>query len=159
MALDDWEQLKAESLHRGTATMQLNQLADPGGGGGGNSQVDLTLNFPDSAAIGDAAVRLSTRMDRESDHARISSMKTASGLTSGFAVGKALNHVAERWVDQVVLPRCLRPHLKGQLESLATIWAAANPGQTKNNSYTLTNEINAAAFDGNARARGLAGDQ
>lgn len=48
---------------------------------------------------------------------------------------------------------------EGQLESLAKIWATANPGQTENNSYTLTNEINAAAFDGNARARGLAGDQ
>ncbi|MEU6659929.1 hypothetical protein [Streptomyces sp. NPDC046821] len=48
---------------------------------------------------------------------------------------------------------------EGQLESLAKIWAAANPGQTENNAYTLTNEINGAAFDGNARARGLAGDQ
>ncbi|WP_432165622.1 hypothetical protein [Streptomyces sp. bgisy031] len=139
--------------------MQLNRLADPGGGGGGNPQGDLTVNFPDLASIGDAAFRLSTRMNRESDHARISSMKTAGGLTSEFAVGKALNHVAERRVDQVVLPRCLRPHLEGQLGSLAKIWAAAHLGQTENNSYTLTNEIDAAAFDGNARARGLAGDQ
>ncbi|MGX1675701.1 hypothetical protein [Streptomyces sp. NPDC055400] len=116
MAWDEWEQLKAEALHKGNAQMQLNQLADPGGGGGGSPQGDLTVDFPDLAAIGDAAFRLRTRMDRESDHARISSMKAAGGLKSEFAVGKALDHVAERWVDQVqsLLDACA--HISNHLD-------------------------------------------
>jgi hypothetical protein len=35
----------------------------------------------------------------------------------------------------------------------------ANPNHDNNNRYTITSEINGAAFDGNGRAQGLAGDQ
>ncbi|MEU9014138.1 hypothetical protein AB0D12_31095 [Streptomyces sp. NPDC048479] len=45
-----------------------------------------------------------------------------------------------------------------QLQALADQWAKANPNNA-NNRYTLTNEINTAAFNGNDRAQGLAGDQ
>ncbi|MFF2504823.1 hypothetical protein ACFVTY_15810 [Streptomyces sp. NPDC058067] len=117
MAWDEWEQLKANAQQRGDAKMQLNQLADPGGGGGGeNTQGDLTVDFPDLAAIGDAAYRLRTRMDRESDHARISSMNAAGGLKAEFAIGKALDHVAVRWVDQVqsLLDACA--HISNHLD-------------------------------------------
>ena len=47
---------------------------------------------------------------------------------------------------------------ENQLQALADEWAKANPDNS-NNRYTLTNEINGAAFDGNDRANGLAGDQ
>ena len=45
-----------------------------------------------------------------------------------------------------------------QLQALADEWARANPNPG-NNRYVLTSEINGAAFDGNGRAQGLAGDQ
>ncbi|MFD9428843.1 MULTISPECIES: hypothetical protein [unclassified Streptomyces] len=45
-----------------------------------------------------------------------------------------------------------------QLSELARQWSAVNPAHGQN-AYTLTTDINAAAFDGNARARGLSGDQ
>ncbi|MGC5361920.1 hypothetical protein ACPXCE_09565 [Streptomyces sp. DT24] len=47
---------------------------------------------------------------------------------------------------------------ENQLQGLADQWARVNP-DSANNRYTLTSEINGAAFDGNARARGLSGDQ
>ncbi|MFD8728252.1 hypothetical protein [Streptomyces sp. NPDC059611] len=43
-----------------------------------------------------------------------------------------------------------------QLQALADEWAKANPGHS-NTRYTLTTEINGAAYDGNNRASGLAG--
>ncbi|MBU6533471.1 hypothetical protein [Streptomyces mayonensis] len=48
---------------------------------------------------------------------------------------------------------------ENQLQQLADAWMDANPDHQGNNRYTLTSEINGAAFDGNARAQGLAGDQ
>ncbi|MGW5215243.1 hypothetical protein ACWEQO_29650 [Streptomyces sp. NPDC004051] len=48
---------------------------------------------------------------------------------------------------------------ENQLQQLADVWRDANPDHQGNTRYTLTTEINTAAFDGNTRARGLAGDQ
>ncbi|MGF1236242.1 hypothetical protein ACQSME_03115 [Streptomyces sp. 2-6] len=48
---------------------------------------------------------------------------------------------------------------ENQLQQLADLWMDANGDHQGNNRYTLTSEINGAAFDGNARAQGLAGDQ
>ncbi|MFI8266358.1 hypothetical protein [Streptomyces sp. NPDC085665] len=45
-----------------------------------------------------------------------------------------------------------------QLQALADEWAEVNPSGG-NNRYVLTSEINGAAFDGNQKAQGLAGDQ
>ncbi|MFF8510707.1 hypothetical protein ACF064_21715 [Streptomyces sp. NPDC015492] len=47
---------------------------------------------------------------------------------------------------------------ENQLRALSQEWAKANPGHA-NNAYTLENEINLAALNGNNRAKGLAGDQ
>ncbi|MFJ8023102.1 hypothetical protein [Streptomyces sp. NPDC096311] len=47
---------------------------------------------------------------------------------------------------------------ENQLQKLADLWMDANPNHG-NNRYTITSEINGAAFDGNGRAQGLAGDQ
>ncbi|MFJ5260466.1 DUF6571 family protein [Streptomyces sp. NPDC088387] len=47
---------------------------------------------------------------------------------------------------------------EGQLQALADEWIAANPGGLDGaNRYTVTDEINGAAFDGNNRAQGLVG--
>ncbi|MBK3529972.1 DUF6571 family protein [Streptomyces rubiginosohelvolus] len=43
-----------------------------------------------------------------------------------------------------------------QLQALADEWAKANPGHS-NTRYTITDEINGAAYNGNDRAKGLAG--
>lgn len=48
---------------------------------------------------------------------------------------------------------------ENQLQKLSDLWIDANPNHGNSNRYTLTSEINGAAFDGNARAQGLAGNQ
>ncbi|MFH8776227.1 hypothetical protein [Streptomyces sp. NPDC017958] len=102
MAWDEWEQLKADAQKRSAARMQLNHVADPGGGGGATDHGDLTVCEKDLKAVGDAAFSLYTDFHQASDLARISSMKAAGGLTDqGFVLGEALDHVAVRWVDQV----------------------------------------------------------
>ncbi|MCT2546442.1 hypothetical protein [Streptomyces atratus] len=102
MAWDEWEQLKQQAAERSSTQMQLNQVADPGGGGGGAPQGDLVVSQKDLKAVGDAANTLYKDLDRHSDLARISSMTAAGGLADqGFLIGEALDHVAVRWVDQV----------------------------------------------------------
>ncbi|MBT2454199.1 hypothetical protein [Streptomyces sp. ISL-86] len=49
-------------------------------------------------------------------------------------------------------------HRANQLRTLSEEWAKANTGHT-NDAYTLENEINLAALNGNNLAKGLAGDQ
>jgi hypothetical protein len=96
MAWDEWEQLKAEAAKNQSTHMQLNQVVPDGGSGGGSSRGDLTVDQKDLAAIGSAAHELFEDFGRYSDHARLSSMKAAGGLKSeGFALGAALDHVAE----------------------------------------------------------------
>ncbi|WP_225840069.1 hypothetical protein [Streptomyces sp. NK08204] len=103
MAWDEWEQLKADAAKNRSTHMQLNHVVPDGGGGGGEgSRGDLTVHQKDLAAIGSAAHELFVDFGHYGDHARISSMKAAGGLSSeGFALGAALDHVAEHWVDQV----------------------------------------------------------
>jgi hypothetical protein len=48
---------------------------------------------------------------------------------------------------------------ENQLQSLANVWMNANHDHQGANPYTVTSEIDGAAFDGNARAKGLAGQQ
>ncbi|WP_181767558.1 hypothetical protein [Streptomyces albidus (ex Kaewkla and Franco 2022)] len=129
---NEWAQLKARAdTRRGTHT-QLNQLApDPGGS---TPQGDLKVSQTELAAIGDAAFRLHQDLDRDGDHARVSSFKAASSLEKDFAVGRALDFVATRWVDQQrsLLDACahISNHLdytkhahKGEEEYLATIFS------------------------------------
>ncbi|GAA2291212.1 hypothetical protein GCM10010234_35400 [Streptomyces hawaiiensis] len=119
MAWDEWEQLKGEALRRqqGSTHMQLNQLAPEPSGGGGNQQGDLRVNQKDLASVGDAAYKLHQDFERFSDHARISSMKAAGGLKAeGFEIGSALDHVAERWVDQVQTLLDATAHISNHLD-------------------------------------------
>ncbi|MEV0641329.1 hypothetical protein AB0I77_41690 [Streptomyces sp. NPDC050619] len=103
MAWDEWEQLKGDALKRqqSSAHMQLNQL--PADQGGSSPQGDLRVNQSDLAAVGNAAYDLHRDFERYSDHARVASQKAAAGMTKqGFkTLGSALDHVAERWIDQV----------------------------------------------------------
>ncbi|MFI6468189.1 hypothetical protein [Streptomyces sp. NPDC050538] len=104
MAWDEWEQLKSEAAQKQSAHMQLNQLAPSGGGGGRgkNAWGDLTVSQKDLAAVGSAAQSLFDDFGQYSDYARVASMTAAGGLKDeGFALGGALDHVAERWGDQV----------------------------------------------------------
>ncbi|MEU5538511.1 hypothetical protein [Streptomyces sp. NPDC020362] len=117
MAWDEWERLKADAQKRDATHMQLNQLADPGGGGGDVHHGDLTVCEKDLKAVGDAAFSLYTDFNQCSDLARISSMKAAGGLTDqGYLIGEALDHVAVRWVDQVqsLLDACV--HIYSHLD-------------------------------------------
>jgi hypothetical protein len=104
MAWDEWEQLKSEATQKQSAHMQLNQLAPSGGGGGGGESAwgDLTVSQKDLAAVGSAAQDLFDDFGQYRDYARVASMTAAGGLKDeGFALGGALDHVAERWGDQV----------------------------------------------------------
>jgi hypothetical protein len=106
MAWDEWEQLKGDALKRQQSSthMQLNQLpADQGGSPQGDQQGDLRVSQSDLAAVGNAAYDLHRDFERYSDHARVASQKAAAGMTKqGFkTLGGALDHVAERWIDQV----------------------------------------------------------
>ncbi|MCX5238072.1 hypothetical protein OG824_23015 [Streptomyces prunicolor] len=104
MAWDEWEQLKSEAAQKPSAHMQLNQLAPSGGGGAGGKSTwgDLTVSQKDLAAVGSAAQDLFDDFGQYRDYARVASMTAAGGLKDeGFALGGALDHVAERWGDQV----------------------------------------------------------
>ncbi|MFD9629566.1 hypothetical protein [Streptomyces violascens] len=117
MAWDEWEQLKAEAAARqGSAAMQLNHVPpEPSAPSGG--QGDLQVDQKDLAAVGDAAYRLREDLQRFGDHARLSSLKAAGGLTTqGLALGTALNHVTTHWVDQTqnLLDACA--HISNHLD-------------------------------------------
>ncbi|MGW7461472.1 hypothetical protein [Streptomyces sp. NPDC054797] len=91
------------SAARATATahvsMRLNQApADPGGGGGG----DLEINQDHIGAIGSEAYKLHTRLQTDGKHAATSTAEAASALTKeGFASGAALLKVNTTWETQV----------------------------------------------------------
>ncbi|MFI1372994.1 hypothetical protein ACH4UY_13380 [Streptomyces longwoodensis] len=99
MAWEEWEQLKAEAAQRGSARMQLNQYpADQGGDG---TQGDLVAGHADLESVGKAAHDLFEDFTAYSGHARVASVAAAGGLKGeGFALGAALEHVAERWSEQ-----------------------------------------------------------
>jgi hypothetical protein len=99
MAWDEWEQLKATAAERSSTRMQLNQYpADQGGGG---TQGDLVAGQEDLEAVGKAAHGLFEDFTRYSGHASVASVAAAGGLKGdGFALGAALEHVADRWSEQ-----------------------------------------------------------
>ena len=99
MAWEEWEQLKAHAADRRSARMQLNQV--PAGQGGGGTQGDLVVGHKDLEAVGKAAHDLFDRFTTYSGHARVASEAAAGGLKGeGFALGGALEHVAQRWSEQ-----------------------------------------------------------
>ena len=119
MAWDEWEQLKTQAAQHHSTNMELNQLpADPGGGTSGDSpQGDLRVSQKDLAAVGNAAYQLHQDFARYSDLARSASFKAAGGLKSqGFALGDALDHVAQHWVDQVQSLLDATAHISNHLD-------------------------------------------
>lgn len=104
MAWDQWEQLKAQAAERHSTKMELNQLpGDPGQGAGGDSHQggDLCVSQKDLAAVGNAAYQ----------------------LHQGFALGAALDHVAERWVDQVQTLLDATAHISNHLDYIKGVHA------------------------------------
>ncbi|WP_405616567.1 hypothetical protein [Streptomyces sp. NBC_00076] len=99
MAWEEWDQLKASAAEQNSTRMQLNQLpADQGGSG---TQGDLKADHADLEAVGNAAHDLFDDFQHHSGYARVASVAAAGGLKDeGFALGAALEHVAERWSEQ-----------------------------------------------------------
>ncbi|MFP3987542.1 hypothetical protein U9R90_08555 [Streptomyces sp. E11-3] len=100
MAWDEWEQLKAAAAERESARMQLNGLPPEDRPNAGGPQGDLEVHQRDLAKIGDHAFKLYNRLWKE---ARVTSTDSAAtDLDSqGFALGKALQHVSNRWDRQL----------------------------------------------------------
>ncbi|MER5552741.1 hypothetical protein ABT001_13835 [Streptomyces sp. NPDC002793] len=95
MAWAEWEQLKTDAAAKSGAQMQLNK-AGPGGGGG--KKGDLTVNDTNLSGVRDEASKLNGRLWKEARVAVPTSETAAGGLTTqGFALGGALQHVADRW--------------------------------------------------------------
>lgn len=99
MAWEEWERLKTEAAQQQSPGMQLNQYpADQGGDG---TQGDLVAGQQDLVAVGKAAHELFEHFSAYSKHAAVASTAAAGGLKGeGFALGAALEHVAERWDKQ-----------------------------------------------------------
>ncbi|MFH9572160.1 hypothetical protein [Streptomyces sp. NPDC017230] len=99
MAWEEWEQLKQAAVERDSTRMQLNQY--PGDQGGDGTQGDLVVGNQDLEAVGKAAHGLFDDFMLYSGYADATSTAAAGGLKSeGFALGAALEHVAERWGEQ-----------------------------------------------------------
>jgi hypothetical protein len=79
--------------------MQLNQYpADQGPAG---SEGELVASQKDLSSVGKAAHELFEHFTTYSKHAARASTAAADGLKGeGFALGAALEHVAERWDEQ-----------------------------------------------------------
>jgi hypothetical protein len=105
MGWDEWDQLKAGVAERHAAHTELNQL-DGGGGGGGpalpDKSGDLAVGHADLVNIGKHAHSLYDRLWNKARTATPSSTKAAGNLSKqGFALGTGLQHVANRWDEQL----------------------------------------------------------
>ncbi|MCC3651376.1 hypothetical protein LIX60_07815 [Streptomyces sp. S07_1.15] len=100
MAWDEWEQLKASAAERQSTQMQLNQLPEEDRPNTGTAPGDLEVSQKDLAAIGDEAFKLYGDLDKK---ARPEQIHTAAFDIDqqGFALGKALQHVSNRWARQL----------------------------------------------------------
>ncbi|MFD9215707.1 MULTISPECIES: hypothetical protein [unclassified Streptomyces] len=97
MAWDEWERLKADAGNRSSSHMQLNQVPNEKGTGGGQ-QGDLRVDQQDLAAVGDSAFKLFTDLGRYGRDAWSSSQTAATDLKAQeFELGGALDTVQERW--------------------------------------------------------------
>ncbi|AEY92077.1 hypothetical protein SHJG_6810 [Streptomyces hygroscopicus subsp. jinggangensis 5008] len=106
MAWDEWEQLKAEAAQGQSAHMQLNHV--DGGGGGYSPSVlpsktgDLKVGHGDLVKIGSAAHHLYDQLWDKARVATPSSDSAAGDLSKqGFALGAGLQHVSNRWEEQL----------------------------------------------------------
>ncbi|MEU9335420.1 hypothetical protein AB0D49_19950 [Streptomyces sp. NPDC048290] len=108
MAWDEWEQLKAAASERQSTGMQLNQL-DPGdgspgtrGGGSLGRHGDLKVANESLTGIGRSAHDLYNDLWDKARVAVPSGDAAAGDLTTqGFALGDGLQHVTNRWQEQL----------------------------------------------------------
>ncbi|MFJ2841432.1 hypothetical protein GTY20_30185 [Streptomyces sp. SID4946] len=106
MAWDEWEQLKSQAATRDSTHMRLNHAPDGGGTYGPyvvpGKTGDLKVGHDDLVKIGAAAHHL---YDQLWDKARVAvpgSDSAAGDLsTQGFSVGAGLQHVSNRWEEQL----------------------------------------------------------
>ncbi|MBZ9638497.1 hypothetical protein [Streptomyces sp. PSKA30] len=106
MAWDEWEQLKAQVAERQSTQMQLNQL-DPGDGSpgiaGGPTHYGR-LEVP-NASLTKISKSAHTLYNALWDKARVAvpTSDSAAGDLSkqGFALGAGLQHVSNRWEEQL----------------------------------------------------------
>ncbi|MGW2745702.1 hypothetical protein [Streptomyces sp. NPDC001450] len=103
MAWDEWEQLKAQAVEGQSAHMQLNQVDGGGGYTAQPSQTgDLKVGHADLVRIGGAAHHLYNQLWDKARVAVPGSDSAAGDLSKqGFAVGSGLEHVSNRWDEQL----------------------------------------------------------
>jgi hypothetical protein len=115
MAWDEWEQLKARAAERPSPQMQLNQL-DPGDGspgtaGGPGKYGDLEVSNASLTRISKSAHILYNELWDKARVAIPTSDSAAGDLSKqGFALGSGLQHVSNRWEQQLksLMDACAR---------------------------------------------------
>ena len=105
MAWDEWEQLKADAVERqqGSAHMQLNQV---GGGGPASAPPShyggLEVKNDALTKIGKDAHTLYNQLwDKARVHLASSDIAAGNLSKQGFALGTGLQHVSNRWEEQL----------------------------------------------------------
>ncbi|WP_329384965.1 hypothetical protein OG625_24415 [Streptomyces sp. NBC_01351] len=95
----DEEWASARATASANVSMRLNQVpVDPGGGGGG----DLEVNQDHIGAIGSEAYKLHTRLQTDGKHAATATSEAAGALTKeNFVSGAALLKLNSTWESQV----------------------------------------------------------
>ncbi|WP_153456834.1 glutathione S-transferase family protein [Streptomyces smaragdinus] len=106
---DEWAQLKAD------AAMHLDRVPDPGPGPP-TPQGDLQVNQKDLAAVGDVAFRLNQSLGNDGLHAMTGLYGASYALKTDFALGAALDQVAERWTEQVRSLQGACAHISNHLD-------------------------------------------
>ncbi|MCI0385775.1 hypothetical protein [Streptomyces sp. CNQ085] len=113
---EEWRRLVEAAAERKATQMRLNRLDGGGEGGVTTSSGELTVSQKDLAAVGDAAFDLHTRLRKDGDHARESSIGAAAGLKGDFEIGGALEHVATRWQEQLRTLTDACAHISNHME-------------------------------------------
>ena len=125
MAWEEWEQLKADAVGRGSTQMRLNQLPADQGGSGGGAGGDLVVNQDDLGAVGHDAHTLFEDLQAGADIAGAGADKQGVGSSNqaatalkahGFSSGGALETTVDIWTSQLktVLQACA--HISNHLD-------------------------------------------
>lgn len=125
MAWDEWEELKEEAARKHAVHMELNQTD---GGGGYTAQPsqygDLKATQGDLAKIGSHAFTLYNDLWQKGRKAVPSSEKAAGVLTKkSFLLGEGLQHVADRWDEQLSSLRDACAHISNHMSVTKKIHA------------------------------------
>ncbi|MFR9797181.1 amino acid ABC transporter permease [Streptomyces sp. MS06] len=117
MAWDEWERLKADAAQR----MQIDHLADPGGGGGGGPSGSFGGSAPDLVASKGPWLKASgvAQELQTTTKSGLTDLKTAheglKGGTGGFASTAALNEILPTWENRLASVRDECDRLQGAL--------------------------------------------